>query len=169
MAPEPSHQSPQTTFSPHTLAVASQIRQAGRDGSRGGRGNRDVEATFQYSQGPNGVPSPSPSPPPSQSPNTSPLNLTVQTGGTTDAFNNSDEPRTILGSNGNKYSTGTLDTTRQSQAPTAPTAAGLTTMVAPYSFGIPELYPPELFATIHDQGIYRCTSIDYSSLEFLKT
>ncbi|KAF8475016.1 hypothetical protein BDZ91DRAFT_712134 [Kalaharituber pfeilii] len=34
--------------------------------------------------------------------------------------------------------------------------------------GIPTLYPPELFAIIHD-GIYRCTSIDYSSKDFLRT
>lgn len=33
---------------------------------------------------------------------------------------------------------------------------------------IPTLYPPELFATIHD-GIYRCTSVDINSRDFLKT
>ena len=180
MAPEPSHQSPHTsspTFSSHIPAAASQIRQAGGDGDREGdggrrgRGNGDAEATLPYFQNPNSAPSPSPSPspPPPQLPDTSPLNRTVQIGGTTDAFNSSDEPRTAPGSNGDKYSASPLDTTRQPQAPMAPTAAGLAAIVAPHSSGIPELYPPELFATIHDQGIYRCTSIDYSSLEFLKT
>lgn len=154
MAPEPTHQSPQaspSTFSSHIPAAASWIRQASGDASRGARGN---EAMPQYFHGPNGVPSRSrsPPPPPSQSSNT------IQIRETTD------------GSNGNKYSTTAQVTTRQPQAPIAPTrAGGLTAMAAPHSSGIPELYPPELFATIHDQGIYRCTSIDYSSLEFLKT